>query len=1052
MSFPSLSSRPHAYAPSTSRSNVLPKASSTATLSQSQHRVTPSRTTVTTATKLQRAADKQNLLFRGVMPGALLDKVQRRFGDKTLIALLQTPMMQKHLQTNQRLDETQLAQFKAAAQRIGDLGDRSLQALQFHADSLLGRTVDLSDHRQSIEAASRLVAGSINKMRQTIDAQLAACAAQRDLALPFVATLRKLAAAERQCADTLGPLVDEATAIRGKIQDLQQTLAATKADDPKHGVLTRALERLDQVLQRNQAKQAPIRFHMGAIRQERAEQERALAPIKQKYGEMQQALTDTRQALEPQIDRQRQALTDFRQATVAMRGATTAKPADLERLHEYFGDLAAALDGEPQSALDDMRVYVKRGLYQAVADDFKRQLTEQLAAFRKSGAGKTFSTEISLGVGAALFGVEVASAKVGVKLEFSVTTTDTTQIWEGKSGKLSLGLKLGNDKIATVQADGAGQLAGGKVFNSLEDFVSYHADDLLVTLLAASPKHLGQSVENLSGGRQVRRYEGLVARNVRMLSPLQQRLIRQGVLGKGDRLVTEPLGKPVPGSYTNKNVSLEVGANVNLLPVGLGLTLNGTHTRLDIDSRNTLFSALKDDPSRIDQQKAKYFSVNLGGKTFDGKAGKAALDNLLKQAQQLRETQPMLRETRAELAELREQVQYALGALSLERQSYTELVNKYDLGGPHKKGMRAVKHSMEKARGANGRVEMEKAFTVTFAALNRVYQATFAEGDRAEVVEPFFHEQLRDMAAGFADPGMVVDLNKARKQLTTKNETHLSINSLGGTFTAKIPDLTGVVGLPKTGASGEVSVGVTATAMVNQEKPDEPINRLDLNIKVQAGMDYRSVLSAIMQEAPTQLAFDFSKPALGFSEMSLSDWNFSLKTAANLQIRFEEVEREVDGVKHKELVLLYARLTKIDTLGGNTPDVGIPTGAVGNAKLGFGAEYKDTHQVFEHVGTKSLGYISGKFNTWRKAGIEKAQWPAFAQDHKSEFRHLFHNFCDANGQARFELEKGLDEIADDGLRTRTLRAFSDFHHTPNNINFALALEAFTHYLDRKAAL
>ncbi len=1048
MSFPSLSSNSRAYAPSPSRLNVLPQSYGTFATPRRSHGVVSNRTTVLSATKLQRGAETQKLKFSGVVPNGLLSQIQVRFGNKAMLALLKTPLLQQHLKTNQPLDETQIAQFKAAAQRVGDLGDRSLDSLQFHADALLGHAVDLSDPRQSIQGAMSLVSRSIDKMHHTIEEQQQACAAQRDLAAPFEAKLQELAGAERHCAESLHPLIDQAASIRAEIQTLQQALAETDLEDLQRPVLTRAIEKKQDVLQRNAANQAPIRFQMGYIRQTRAQQQRFLAPIEQQFRTLHDALTHCRQELTPKIEQQQAALANFRKATATMTGAS----ADLERLHAYLGDLESVLSGAERDSLADVRVYVKRGLYQAVADDFKRQLTEQLAAFRKSGAGKTFSAEIGLGVGAALFGVEVASAKLGVTLELSVSTTDTAQIWEGKAGKVSLGLKLGNDKIATVQTDGAAQMAGGKIFNSLEDFVSYHADDLLVSLLAASPKHLGQSVANLSGGRQVRRYEGLVARNVRLLSPLQQRLIRQGVLGKGDRLVTQPLGKPVPGSFTNKNVSLAAGANVNVLPVGLGLTLTGTHTRLDIASRKTLLTALKNDPGRIDQQKSKYFSVNLKGNLLAGKAGKAALDGLLQEAQQLRETQPMQPETRRQLTALRDQVQYALGALALERQSYTDLVNKYDLGGPHKKGMRSVKHSMEKARGANGRVEMEKAFTVTFAALNRVYQTAFAEGDRAEVVDPFFHEQLREIEAGFADPGMVLDLKQARKQLTAKEEKNLSINSLAGTFTVKIADLGGVVGLPKIGASGEVSVGVTTTQIVSQDTPDTPTNRLDLNIKVQAGMDYRAVLSAIKKAAPSKLQFDFDKPALGFSEMSLSDWNFSLSTAANLQFRFQEVAREQDGVKKKELVLLYARLTKIDTFGGNTPDVGIPTGPVGNAKVSFGAKLKDTHQVFEHVGTKSLGYISGKFNTWRTAGIEKEQWPNFARDHKSEFRHLFHNFCEERGQARYELEKGLTDIGDEALRTRTLRAFSDFHQTPNNVNFAFALEAFTQYLDRKAAL
>ncbi|CAM2009129.1 hypothetical protein [Acanthopleuribacter pedis] len=1053
MSFPSLSF-------AQTRSPHLTRARSTGDLgsrtktgdrSSTRLEVASRRTAVPSRTRLNRQFVKQALRFSAVVPRPLLNQIEARFGAKVALALLETPHLQQHLRAEKPLDPDQLARLKQAAQRLGDLGSRPPDVLQFHADALLGRDIDLGNKTESIQQATGLMTQSIKAIETKLADAQAAVDTAKEAMVPIEQELQRLARAEIHCAEELGPLVERADRLRRETDRLQRQLGDMAEDDPARGDLEQRLRDTRAALTDNDEAQIPIRFQMGYIRQQRARQQEQLRPLLQKREAAEGALKREQIKWQPKLSTQREALADFREATRAMQAESTETPRDLETLHGFLGELEKVVDGDARASLADMRTVLKRALYQQVSHDFKRQITEQLAAFRKSGAGKAFSAEVHLGVGASVFGVEVASAKAGVSLEFSISTTDSTQVWESKSAKLSLGLKLGNDQIASVQTDAAGQIAGGTIFNSLEDFVAYHADDLLLALLAASPKDIGRTLDHVSGKRKVAQYQNLVDRNVRLLSPLQQRLIRRGVIRGGDRLVAPSRRKPVPGSFTNKNGTLSVGANLNVLPVGLSASGAGTKTRLDIRNRTALLAALQAEPSKIDSQKSKYFAVNFNGKMLSGKAGKAEMDRMLERLQTLREIQPPTPQSTREVAETRAAIQYALGALEMERQAYIDLVNQYDAGGPHTKGMRQVKHGMEKARGANGRAEMEKAFTVTFAALERLYQNSFPEGVRSEFDEPFFHEQLASIENGFSQPNMVMDHKKMRKNLTVATEKNLEISSMTGTFTVKLGDIGAMLGFRKMGASSDVSVSVTATEVVDKAKPETPTNRLDLTIKVKAGTDFRAVLSALKNAAPSKLAFDFDKPAFGFSEMSLSDWNFSLEANANLQVRLQQVEREDEhGVKQKEMVLQYVRLTAEKGLGGTTPDIAIPTGPVGNAKLSMGAKVKSKHQVFEHVGTKSLGYIAGKFNTWRSAGIQEEQWPAFAQDHKSEFRNLFHNLTDTKNHAGYELAKDLEAVGDEAFSRRILGAYRDYHRQPNEVHFALALDAFTRYLDRKA--
>ena len=261
--------------------------------------------------------------------------------------------------------------------------------------------------------------------------------------------------------------------------------------------------------------------------------------------------------------------------------------------------------------IEGLQDHVTDQLQDIARDEFKTALNKQLDSLERGGSKQEIILGFELGVAAA----HLVGVNVGVRYTFDASALDDTRILDRSTLTGSIDFVLGEDHI--VRADlGASLSAGrGKLFENLDDFVDYHANDILPMLLGSAKK----AHKNAAGIYKARKSDSTHAQLVADRPKLQQQLIAQGVISPGDRLVVEDRRRSDYIGVSEKSGSLR--AQINALDDMLAGSFTVSNTHTEFRRHVSIQDAFRSNPELLAKEPERYFSVRTQGKNLTGSEG-----------------------------------------------------------------------------------------------------------------------------------------------------------------------------------------------------------------------------------------------------------------------------------------------------------------------------------------------------------------------------------------------------------------------------------------------
>ncbi len=675
---------------------------------------------------------------------------------------------------------------------------------------------------------------------------------------------------------------------------------------------------------------------------------------------------------------------------------------------------------------------VRENALTIVKREFKEQLKQQLAGLNEAGASRSVELNLDLELDGGLFGVNLLGGNIGLKYEFQAEAGDDGKIRDQHGTSVSLGLTIGNDVIKGKAAVGGG--AGiERTFNNLDDFVEFHSNDLLTALLTRKPG-------NTRRARRVRQLDELKRRNLAENEQLVQRLVEVGAIAGGDRIGAEAARKPKFLEAKLLKVDASIGASMLDDMVSGEYQIENTLTRYK--KRIEFMDALKERPDLVDDIAPKSFSLVWDGKTLDGEAGHAQLDNLKGQLEThagryAKAQGPNKQLVHQQQLVLRHQLKQAMSLLYAEYDHYGAVVNRYEgrFKGGNKAEIRKIKHRLESARGANGRGTYLKSLIATHCKLDQLYRMTFNEDETPVTHDAAFMTLLDSMETDYRQPRMNMTMGNLR-ELSAKQKAKSKSTVQTGTFTFKIPK-----------TKYEISAEVSYEKTKGHPNPDFDGTSASVSFTLTGGAMLSAALKAFKGNPPGMSAMGFAKNEewLSLGENVLPD--LGLDFSSDVQVVFNM------GKGEKGWRLENLRIMAGDRLGLNSPTVSIPAGSWGELKLQAGASLSSVDKLYERIGDDTAGYIQTRYNGWKlqnEVDGDTSRWAEFKMQHEAQLRGLLKNIGKEGSNARLEIKEIISDLkkVDELGGKKPMKQLRDhLYKLAENEQYDEAMEVFEQILD-----
>ena len=697
-----------------------------------------------------------------------------------------------------------------------------------------------------------------------------------------------------------------------------------------------------------------------------------------------------------------------------------------------------------QELIEGLQAHVSNQLLGLARDEFKEQLKHQLKSLERGGSQQEIVIGFEMGVAAA----HVVGVNAGIRYTFDATALDDTRIVDRSTVTGSIDLVLGDGHI--VRADLKGSVSGGagKLFGSLDDFVDYHANDILPMLLGSGLK----APKNAKGIVTARKSDAKQLQVTANLPQLEKGLIGQSILNPGDKLRAPGMSRPDYLTFTEKTGSLK--AQVSALEDMLSGSYTLSNTRTEFRKHSPIQDAFRSSPELLDKEPDRYFSVFTKGKNLTGAEGRqwitstaTMLDNLKVEYQLSMDKDPARAEMlKGMIGQVRESLQEAMASLYAEYDHYSSAVNHHDSRDKEKavsSGVRDLKHNLEKNRGSNGRAEFLRSISATHAKLAKVYGNTFGPGLPPEVKDKETGRLLNRMEAEYRMP-----------------QFHLSDQQVKGTLSAVSTNKAS-----RLNHVGEVKLKVPYTplllsAAVRKEHIEGHFNNdmngdyLNVSFRADAGANMAGILGSIQSGLPSALS---STGKVMFASSLPTDMNFGLDLAGQVECHF--IKSKVTG----EYCLQYLRFSGEKGIGGSTPEIPVVAGPWGDVKVKAEAAMHSRSNVMEYVGNNTLTYFFTRYNGWadggktsmdvasaRQAGQgEKAgadYWDQFLHNNKSQVKKMMSNLIDPEKSISQEFTKRLADIGDEDFSSNIRTSLDNYKKNPTEENYKAALANFNEFM------
>ena len=658
-------------------------------------------------------------------------------------------------------------------------------------------------------------------------------------------------------------------------------------------------------------------------------------------------------------------------------------------LRGAMGHCSHQLDRQTLTLLKDHLDYQ---IINQVRRDFETDLYQQMEFLQKPGSSREFT--LSVDVGLAISAASVSGLSLGGKLEytFRVTGNDDTRIREYHIAKPTLKITGGDNKVVSVSAALDSTHAKGRVFRNLQDFVEFHSNDFVPALMSS----LSNMPGNLKGAVDVRRAENLHHAITADRHLLSSRLAEMGVLHPGDQV---NVAQNTPVNYADfKRHAVQVSATVNALAGVAEGTLTAGKAVTNFKTQTNLLSMLRNNPDKADPPAVDYLSFwvpaskaeqdfyhQLSGfveleqsekaahllesfREEDGaisvrRSGEEARDWLYKTEARLIEIQRECASAHLSVADivrlnnerqaLRELLKKAMVDQYMERDMYYFTVNAMEghVGEEApQKHFHHAKHSMQAVYGAKNRGQYIAAHIYSFHHLYQLYQATFTAGECPVVNDTIFHQVLQQHIEPSLDkPQIHLQPEKHVRGTLTASSVAKSIErNLSGELTVRIPH---------SGVS--LKADFRQSIIGKNVNPDNDGTYFNVGLNIGAGGVPALAIKGLEHALKKARHNDSNFPDITLAEIAPDFLNTAVEAGVRLEFNF--VKRQ------KGWRLQFTRVSGTDSIGISTPDVGIPTGAIGELKIGLGAKVANVRNWWEQPGNNTLTYLYAKFNGW-KAG------------------------------------------------------------------------------------
>ncbi len=668
---------------------------------------------------------------------------------------------------------------------------------------------------------------------------------------------------------------------------------------------------------------------------------------------------------------------------------------------------------------------------------FEADLRKQLEDLEKGGAERNITISVNLGASLAAYGVKGISLDCGMELTFRVAGGDDTRVREFKVINNTCKVSLGDEKILAGSVELGLKKSTGKVFRNLDDFVSFHTNDIAPLLLT----RVENALDNATGILQIRKQRKLKRKVVADADLLTKRLQENSILLPSQKIKVEAEHKANYAEFKRAEHSMK--GEVSVLEGMLNASLKVTNTVTKFTTRTDLLAALKNNPKKFYTSKKSRISlwVPADGKEAEwairkkwcekngmkGFEQKVMMSNISQQQRKdllaeasdgahykqdsagrfqkrvtgeegigwIKDQQRQLQKKGASTAtriEIREKCKQAILDQYAERDLYYYTLNAMDghigVEAHQKKRLAAVEKSFREVVNARSRGEFIEIHTITYFRLWMTYMMTFNEGENPAVDDALFFQPLEQ----FIEPTLtnpqvhLSDEHDIREYLRIPAKATSISKSIDGDVEIKIPH-TSIKG----------AAHVTYVDTEKNTNPDNDGEYVNFSFTLGAGGHLGKAIH-LVGETLKQKSIDGSQtlnPRLELALSSLESGDLDMTAEADVKLELNFIHRDRKRFRtedqKKDWHLQYVRVSGSNSLGVKTPNIGIPTGPVGELKLGFGAKIGGSSNWYERAGNNTLTYVYTKYNGWksgRKVGGDPCYWQAWANQNKKYLHEM----------------------------------------------------------------
>ncbi|QTD49422.1 hypothetical protein [Sulfidibacter corallicola] len=668
------------------------------------------------------------------------------------------------------------------------------------------------------------------------------------------------------------------------------------------------------------------------------------------------------------------------------------------------------LPGFHREVLKGVAAELKTAIRGRVVKDLMAEIHGKMSDMARSGGTRKVEGSFTIGAGATVFGVPVATAKAGLKLNYTLQTGDDLKVRESETASLSLSLSAGKKNVAQVGAGAAASIGKGKTYRSLEDYVRHQADALLnINLPQASP-----------AGHQ----------------KLQMQLKTLGIINNGDRL---NLDRDVPPDFVRTRAKSGEG-KLSFQILRFLNTTSAAQKKTTFTKNLTMTQAMNQQPDLVKTATKEHFALTWKGEHFGKETGhakfgeiEAKLTNILGRPDSLDKTQ--------KLAFLRADLKDAMHHLEGEFDHFSLASNTKATNREERSAIKAALTELKGHRGAKNKEAYLEAVVHTFTRLSQLYQATFPDEASTDGADPGFDKSMETFAKKLMEPPFKINpKNLPSHQRVMQGET----KTISNTFEVDL-------GL------GKASAKIQYDNVTNDSNPDNDGDYLTVSVSVTAGTNLKSVLTAMensegfkgffeamwSRKDGQEGGFDTEQPVISLSEVEPIGVDMGASGRVTVSLRF--------GKQEDQSYSMHFLRVSGETAKGFDTEVGVDVMPGGGITLGVGYQEETSRNLTERLGTNTLNHVQKQFNGMKAGGqFEQGTWGKFVTAHRNQFGTMFSNLANPNSKISKEVAAKFRALGQDPVPTDFTEAMNQFKaDKKNEVAFNKAKDALTHLLTQQ---